>query len=57
MTTLSGDKATKFVAWLAVVSGFLPSSMSIDEAAQIFLRRCEDDEKKEAKKHGTKEQH
>lgn len=43
---LKGEKATKFVAWLALVKGFLPQSMSIDEAVQIFLRRCAEDEEK-----------
>lgn len=54
MTKLQGEKATKFIAWLAVVKGFLPKSMSIDEAAKIFLRRCADEEKgnKDEKKNG-----
>lgn len=52
MSKLTGDKATKFVAWLAVIKGFLPKSMSIEEASDIFLRRCADDEK-EAKKNGN----
>lgn len=50
MTQLSGEKATKFIAWLAVVKGFLPSSMSIEEASDIFLRRYEEDEMKKQEK-------
>lgn len=50
---LKGDKATKFVAWLSVVKGFLPKSMSIEEAMQIFLRRCADEEK-DKEQHGKK---
>jgi hypothetical protein len=45
MSILQGDMSSKFVAWLSVVKGFLPKSMSIEEASQIFLRRCEDMEK------------
>ena len=54
MNILKGDKATQFVAWLSVVKGFLPKSMSIEEASQIFLRRCKDEEeaKKDEKKNG-----
>lgn len=53
MSTLSGKKAEKFVAWLAVIKGFLPKSMTIDEASKIFLRFWEDKEK-EAKNHEAK---
>ncbi len=53
MAMLKGVEAAKFVAWLAVVKGFLPKSMSIEEASNIFLRRCEDEEK-EAKHVKTK---
>ena len=54
MNILKGEKATQFVAWLSVVKGFLPKSMSIEEASQIFLRRCKDEEeaKKDEKKNG-----
>jgi hypothetical protein len=54
MNILKGEKASQFVAWLSVVKGFLPKSMSIDEAAKIFLRRCKDEEeeKKNEKKNG-----
>jgi len=41
---ISGDKATKFVAWLSCVKGFLPASMTLEEAAEIFLRRCNEEE-------------
>jgi hypothetical protein len=44
MNVLKGEKATKFVAWLSLIKGFLPPSMSIEEASQIFLRRCKDEE-------------
>lgn len=52
MSKIQGEKATKFVAWLACVKGFLPNSMTISEASEIFLRRCKDeeDEKKNEKK-------
>lgn len=50
MSTLSGDKAAKFVAWLACVKGFLPNSMTIEEASQIFLRRYEEEEAKHDEK-------
>lgn len=52
MNKLQGEKAQKFVAWLACVKGFLPNSMTIDEASSIFLRRYE--ELEEAKKHEKK---
>jgi|GEM_PF-2423827 hypothetical protein len=54
MNTIQGDKAKKFVAWLACVKGFLPNSMTISEASEIFLRRCADEEeaKKNEKKNG-----
>lgn len=45
MSKIEGDKAAKFVAWLACAKGFLPTSMTISEASQIFLRKCEDDER------------
>lgn len=55
MNQLSGDKATKFVAWLSVAGSFLPKSMSIEEASNIFLRRCaEEDMDKEVRKNATK---
>lgn len=44
MTKLDGEKAQKFVAWLACVKGYLPKSMTLEEASQIFLRRWEDEE-------------
>lgn len=47
MSTLQGEKAAKFVAWLACVKGFLPNSMTIEEASQIFLRRYEEEESKQ----------
>ena len=53
MNKLQGDKAAKFVAWLACVKGFLPMSMSIEEASNIFLRRYEEQE--EAKKNEKKD--
>ncbi|MDE1829558.1 MAG: hypothetical protein KGI25_04480 [Thaumarchaeota archaeon] len=53
MSKLQGEKAQKFVAWLACIKGFLPKSMTIEEASDIFLRRCADEEK-EAKKNGKK---
>jgi hypothetical protein len=36
------------------VKGFLPNSMTISEASEIFLRRCADEEeaKKNEKKNG-----
>jgi hypothetical protein len=51
---LKGEKAAKFVSWLACVKGFLPNSMTIEEASEIFLRRCADEEeaKKNEKKNG-----
>lgn len=52
MSKLQGDKAAKFVAWLACVKGFLPNSMTIEEASQIFLRRYEEEE---ANKNGKKD--
>ena len=53
MSILTGDKASQFVAWLSVVKGFLPKSMSIEEASHIFLRRCK--EKEEEKKNEKKD--
>ena len=50
-TKLTGDKATKFVAWLSLVKGFLPQSMSLEEAAEIFLRR---DKEKSSNEHKEK---
>lgn len=44
MTKLDGEKAQKFVAWLACVKGYLPKSMTLEEASQIFLRRWDDEE-------------
>lgn len=52
MNKIQGEKAQKFFAWLAVAKGFLPKSMTLEEASHLFLRRC-DDEEKEAIKHGT----
>lgn len=43
MSKLEGETAQKFVAWLACVSGFLPKSMTIEEAAEIFLRRAKEE--------------
>ncbi len=43
---LYGKEAEKFVTWLTMVKGFLPKSMTISEAQEIFMRR-RDDEKKE----------
>lgn len=48
MSKLQGEKAQRFIAWLACVKGFLPSSMTIEEASTIFLRR--DEEKEQEKK-------
>lgn len=45
MENLQGKEAQKFVAWLTCVKGFLPNSMTISEASEIFLRRCADEEK------------
>lgn len=45
MSKLHGEKANKFIAWLAVVKGFLPKSMTLEEASNIFLRKLEDEEK------------
>lgn len=53
MAKLQGEKAQKFVAWLACVKGFLPMSMTINEAAEIFERRYKEQEE-EAKKNGKK---
>jgi len=53
MMKLQGEKATKFVAWLSCVKGFLPMSMSINEAAEIFERRYQEQE--EAKKNEKKD--
>lgn len=47
MSILKGDKATEFIAWLACIKGFLPKSMTIEEASDIFLRRCAEREKEE----------
>lgn len=47
MSTIQGDKAAKFVAWLSCVKGFLPNSMTIEEASQIFVRRYEEEEAKQ----------
>ena len=55
MSKLQGEKAQKFIAWLACVKGFLPMSMTIDEAAEIFERRF-DELAKEAKDN-DKEKH
>lgn len=52
MSTIQVEKAKKFVAWLACVKGFLPKSMTINEASEIFLRRCADEE--EVKNHEKK---
>lgn len=43
---LHGKEAEKFVAWLTMIKGFLPKSMTISEAQEIFMRK-RDDEKKE----------
>ncbi len=55
MSKLQGEKAQRFVAWLACVKGFLPNSMTINEASEIFLRR--DAEKEQEEKHNVKEKH
>ncbi len=44
MSKIIGDKANKFLAWLACIQGLLPKSMTITEASEIFLRRCKDEE-------------
>lgn len=44
---LHGEEAQKFVAWLTMIKGFLPKSMEISEAQELFMRK-RDDEKKES---------
>lgn len=51
MSSIQGEKATKFISWLACVKGFLPRSMTIKEASDIFLRRYSEDEQNEKEKH------
>jgi hypothetical protein len=46
---LKGKEAEKFVAWLTMIKGFLPKSMPLSEAQEIFMRK-RDDEKKEQSK-------
>lgn len=46
--TLKGTEAEKFVAWLTMIKGFLPKSMPLSEAQEIFMRKRAD-EKKELK--------
>lgn len=46
MNSLSGKKAQDFVKWLDLIKGLLPDSMTIDEAAEIFERRCQEKEEK-----------
>lgn len=51
MNILHGDKAASFVAWLSCAKGFLPKSMTLEEACEIFLRKLEDEkEEKDGKK-------
>jgi len=51
---LSGVEAQKFVAWLTMIKGFLPKSMTISEAQEIFMRKRseEKNEKKDERKAG-----
>ncbi len=49
MNKLTGKKAEKFVAWLAMVKGFLPKSMTIIEAQQIFERKWREENLNEEK--------
>lgn len=46
---LKGNEAQKFVAWLTMVKGFLPKSMPLSEAQEIFMRKQDDEEKEQAK--------
>lgn len=48
LPALSGEEAQKFMVWLTMIKGFLPKSMTIAEAQNIFMRK-RDDEKKESK--------
>ncbi len=50
MDALIGKEAEKFVAWLTMVKGFLPNNMTILEAQKIFIRKREDEKKKDEKK-------
>ncbi len=47
MSILQGEKAQKFISWLSCIKGFLPKSMSIKEASELFLRYYKDLEKEE----------
>ena len=51
MSNLSGKKTEDFVKWLELIRGFLPGSMSIAEAKEIFLRKSkEEDRQKDEEK-------
>lgn len=45
---LKGTEAEKFVAWLTMVKGFLPKSMPLSEAQEIYMRK-RIDEKEQSK--------
>jgi hypothetical protein len=46
---LKGTEAEKFVAWLTMVKGFLPKSMPLSEAQEIYMRKRADEKKEQAK--------
>lgn len=46
---LRDEEAQKFVAWLTMIKGFLPKSMSIAEAQEIFMRKRADEKKEQTK--------
>lgn len=49
MVQLHGKNAQTFIAWLAIATKFLPRSMSIEEASEIFMRYTADEENHEKK--------
>lgn len=45
---LKGTEAEKFVAWLTMVKGFLPKSMPLSEAQEIYMRKRADEKKEQS---------
>jgi hypothetical protein len=43
---LKGTEAEKFVAWLTMIKGFLPKSMPLSEAQEIYMRKRGEDKKR-----------
>lgn len=45
---LRDEEAQKFVAWLTMIKGFLPKSMPLSEAQEIFMRKRADEKKEQS---------